>query len=119
MLLTSDPWSSTCSFIGLISDSILHIQTSYELFPWYLVPPVNCIICFDFDTLLSNSHPLLWLMVVWIHKIIPMGCIYASAICENPETSTSHTLLVLHQINFQHFNFIENEKRMKGYASKK
>jgi hypothetical protein len=56
------------------------------------------------------------MMVVRIRKIVPMGCIYASAISENSETSTSHTLLGLRQRNFLHFHFIESEKRMKGYA---
>ena len=48
-----------------------------------------------------------------------MGCTYAAAICENPATPTSQTPLVLCQINFQHFHFIESEKRMKGYALEK
>ena len=48
-----------------------------------------------------------------------MGGIYTSIICVNPETSTSHTLLVLHQIKFQQDNFIEIEKWMKGNALKK
>ena len=58
-------------------------------------------------------------MVVWIRKIVPMGCIYAFVIYENPETCTGHTLLVLRQINFQHFDFTKSEKWMRGYALKK
>ena len=45
--------------------------------------------------------------------------IYTSIICVNPETSTSHTLLVLQQTMIQHNNFIEIEKWMKGNALKK
>src|SRR4051812_12447118 len=50
---------------------------------------------------------------------IPMGGIYTSFICVNPETSTGHTLLVLRQTMIQHNNFIEIEKWMKGNALKK
>ena len=35
-----------------------------SVFPWYIIPSVYCIICFDFDTLLSNSYLFAWLMVV-------------------------------------------------------
>jgi hypothetical protein len=105
LILISTPSWIARSIVGLLSDSVLNI--------WNLVssslmqtPSVNWIICFDFDTLLSNSHPLLWLMVVWTRKIAPMGCIYTSAIRENPATPTSHTLLVLHQINLHHYKFL-------------
>ena len=37
----------------------------------------------------------------------------------NPKVFTSHTLLVLRRIKFQHYNFFEDEKWMKGYALKK
>ena len=39
-----------------------------------------------------------------------MGGIYTSIIGVNPETFTSHTLLVLRQIRFQQYKFIEIEK---------
>ena len=45
-----------------------------------------------------------------------MGGIYTSIICVYPKTSTGHTLLVIRQIKFQHNNFIEIEKWMKGKA---
>ena len=37
----------------------------------------------------------------------------------NPKVFTSHTLLVLRRIKFQHCNLIEREKWMKGYALEK
>ena len=50
---------------------------------------------------------------------IPMGGIYTSIICKNPETLTGHTLLVLCQIKLHHDNLIESEKYVKVYALKK
>ena len=40
-------------------------------------------------------------------------------ICMNPETTKGHTLLLLCQIKLQHYNFVEGEKWMKGYALEK
>ena len=48
-----------------------------------------------------------------------MGGTYAFSNLLNPETTTGHTLLVLCQIKFQHYNFVEGEKWMKGYALEK
>ena len=48
-----------------------------------------------------------------------MGWIYAFPNPSKLERDVSHTLLVLHQIKFQHYNLLESEKWMKGYALEK
>ena len=72
---------------------------------------------------IAESYPLLWPRYSNFKAVplssdvcrmdslkLPMGGIYTSIICVNPETSTGHTLLVLRQTMIQHNNFIEIEK---------
>ena len=77
------------------------------VFPWYIIPSVNCIICFDSDTLLLNSYLLLgW----WLYRFVKMPRwveLMPSIIRVNPRVLTSLTLLVLPQINPLHYNFFE------------
>ena len=42
-ILTSAPLWITRSIVGLLTDSVLHIQSPCEFFPWYIMPLVNCI----------------------------------------------------------------------------
>ena len=89
------------------------------VFPWYILPSVNCIIYFDSDTLLLNSYLLLgW----WLYRFVKMPRwveLMPSIIRVNPRVLMSLTLLVLRQINLLYFNFFENKEWMKGYALKK
>ena len=68
------------------------------VFPWYIIPFVNCIFCFDFDTMLSNSYLLLgW----WFYRFVKMPWWVEpmpSLIRVNPRVFTNHTLLVFCQI---------------------
>ena len=48
-----------------------------------------------------------------------MGWTYAFLNRCELESFQSHTILVLRQIKFQHYNFFKDEKWMKGYALKK
>ena len=52
----------------ILSDSVLHIQSPCEFFPWYIVPPVNCIICLANHALLSSLWYLLLKLVVYVSR---------------------------------------------------
>ena len=83
------------------------------------MPSVNCIIYFLNLALLSSLCYLLLKLVVYVSKK-PLWVEHMPSLNRvNPKVFTSHTLLVLHQIKFQHCNFIEREKWMKGYALEK
>ena len=89
------------------------------VFPWYIIPSVNCIICFDSDTLLLNSYLLLGWCLYRFVKMPRWVELMPSIIRVNLRVLMSLTLLVLRQINLLHYNFFENEEWMKGYALKK
>ena len=74
------------------------------------MPLVNCILCFVNHALLSSLCYLLLKFVVYVPKMPRWVEPMPSLICVNPKVFTSHTLLVFHQIKFQHYNFIESEK---------
>ena len=48
-----------------------------------------------------------------------MGWTYAFPNSCELESYAGYTLLAFRQVKFQHYNFIEGEKRMKGYALEK
>ena len=84
------------------------------------MPLVNCIICFcqpcfAFELELFYSWSL-WYMFLRGPDGLDI-CLFLIRV--NLETTTGHTLLVLFQIKFQHHNFVEDEKWMKGCALKK
>ena len=118
-ILVSDPLWTTKSFVGLLSDSVLHIWSPCEFFPWYIMPLLSCILCLANHALLSGLCYLLLKLVVYVSKK-PLWVEHMPSLNRvNPKVFTSLTLLVLHQIKFQHCIFIEREKWMKGYALEK
>jgi hypothetical protein len=92
------------SIVGLLSDSVLHIQSPCEFFPWYLMSSVNCILCLANHALLSSLFYVLLKFVVYVPKmplwVEPMPSLNRV----NPKVFMSHTLLVFCQIKFQHYN---------------
>ena len=57
--------------------------------------------------LLSSLCYLLLKFVVYVPKGPRWVGHMPSLVCVNPETTTGHTLLLLCQIKFQHYNFVE------------
>ena len=105
-----------------LMDFIRHCP-SYSItlwaFPWIHNALGNCIIYFLNLALLSSLWYLLLKLVVYVSKK-PLWVEHMPSLnCVNPKVFMSHTLLVLRQIKFQHCNFIEREKWMKGYALRK
>ena len=83
------------------------------------MPLLSCILCLANHTLLSGLCYLLLKLVVYVSKK-PLRVEHMLSLDRvNPKVFTSHTLLVLRQIKFQHCNLIEREKWMKGYALEK
>ena len=75
-----------------------------------MMPLLSCILCLANHALLSGLCYLLWKLVVYVSKK-PLWVEHMPSLNRvNPKVFTSHTLLVLHQIKFQHCNFIEREK---------
>ena len=83
------------------------------------MPLLSCILCLANHALLSGLCYLLLKLVVYVSKK-PLWVEHMPSLNRvNPKVFTSHTLLVLRQIKFQHCNLIEREKWMKGYALEK
>ena len=118
-MLTLDPLRTIKSFVGLLSDSVLHIWSPCEFFPWYIMPLLSCILGLANHALLSSWWYLLLKLVVYVSPMPRWVEPMPSLICVNSKVFTSHTLLVFCQIKFQHYNFFESEKWMKGYALEK
>ena len=83
------------------------------------MPLLSCILRLANHTLLSDLCYLLLKLVVYVSKK-PLWVEHMPSLNRvNPKVFTSHTLLVLCQIKFQHCNLIAREKWMKGYALEK
>ena len=73
------------------------------------MPLLSCILCLANHALLSGLCYLLLKIVVYVSKR-PLRVEHMLSLDRvNPKVFTSHTLLVLRQITFQHYNF-DNEK---------
>lgn len=65
-ILTSATFWTGRPIAGLLSDSILHIQNSCELFPWYIMSLTICILCFCQPCSASNMCKLILKFMVYV-----------------------------------------------------
>ena len=99
-ILVSDPLWTIKSFVGLLSDSVLHIWSPCEFFPWYIMPLLSCFLCLANHALLSGLCYLLLKLVVYVSKK-PLWVEHMPSLNRvNPKVFTNHTLLVPRQIKF-------------------
>ena len=112
-ILTSDPLWTVKSFVGLLSDSVLHIQSPYEFFPWYIMPLVNCILCLANHALLLSLCIYFWNLWYMLLRCPDGLNLCLPLIRKNPKVFTSHTFPVFYQIKFQHYSFIKMRSEWK------
>ena len=118
-MLTSDPLWTTGSF----AEFFIRQRPSYSItlwaFPWIHNAFGKLYPLLSQPCSASSWWFLLLKLVVYISTITWWVEHMPSLKRVNPKVFTSHTLLVLCQIKFQHYNFLESEKWMKGYTLEK